>query len=261
VTLRVVIVDDEELARRGVRSRLERSDDVRVVAECGTGKEAIGAIRRTTPDLVFLDVQMPGMNGFEVIAAVGLEPLPQVIFVTAHDKYAIRAFEVHALDYLLKPIDDERFDAALAHARGALARERQSDLAQRVASLLRGVGDASEGARGKGYAERFVVRSGGRVIFVPALDIDWVEAAGDYVRLHAGKKSWLLRETMASIESRLDAGSFARIHRSAIVNVERIAEMRSYDNGEYLVLLRDGTQLKLSRSHRAALQQLVDGSL
>jgi two-component system LytT family response regulator len=261
MTLRVVIVDDEELARRGVRSRLERSDDVRVVAECGTGKEAIGAIRRTAPDLVFLDVQMPGMNGFEVIAAVGSEPLPQVIFVTAHDKYAIRAFEVHALDYLLKPIDDERFDAALTRARESLARERQSDLARRVASLLRDAGEASGSARGKGHAERFVVRSGGRVIFVPALEIDWVEAAGDYVRLHAGKKSWLLRETMLSLESRLDAGKFARIHRSAIVNVERIAEMRPYDNGEYLVLLRDGTQLKLSRSHRAALQQLVDGSL
>jgi two-component system LytT family response regulator len=255
MTLRALIVDDEELARRGIRSRLERAGDVEVVAECRNGREAVDAIRRHAPDLVFLDVQMPGKDGFDVVASVGAGALPHVIFVTAYDRYALRAFEVHALDYLLKPIDDDRFDAALARARDALARERDGALGRRLASLLGEVG------RGGERPERFVVRSGGRVVFVRAAEIDWVEAAGDYVSLHVGKRAWLLRETMTSIERKLDPERFARIHRSTIVNVERIAEMRSYDNGEYLVRLADGTELKLSRTHRAALQRLVDGAI
>jgi two-component system, LytTR family, response regulator len=255
MTLRVVIVDDEELARRGVRARLERSGDVEIVAECATGREAIDAIRRSAADLVFLDVEMPGKSGFDVIGAVGAEAFPRVIFVTAHDRYAIRAFEVHAFDYLLKPIDDERFEAALERARGTLARDRDGDLGRRLTALLGEVG------RAPAYPERFAVRSGGRVVFVAASEIDWVEAAGDYVTLHVGKKTWLVRETLSSFERRLDPSAFARIHRSAIVNVGRIVEMRPYDNGEYLVLLAGGTRLKLTRSYRHTLQRLLDGEI
>jgi two-component system LytT family response regulator len=255
MTLRVVIVDDEELARRGIRSRLERAGDVDVIAECRNGREAIDAIRRLAPDLVFLDVQMPGKDGFDVVAGLGGDAAPpQVIFVTAHDRYAVRAFDVHAFDYLLKPIDDDRFADALARAREAVARARDGDVGRRLAALLRDVKRVE-------YPERFVVRSGGRVVFVRAAEIDWVEAAGDYVSLHTGKRTWLLRETMTSIERKLDPDRFARIHRSTIVQVDRIAEMRSYDNGEYVVLLRDGTSLKLSRTYRAVLQRLVEGNI
>ncbi len=255
MTLRVVIVDDEELARRGVRARLDRASDVEVLAECKTGREAVDAIRRAEPDLVFLDVQMPGTDGFGVVDAIGSEAFPRVIFVTAHDRYAIRAFEVNALDYLLKPIDDERFDAALGRARATLSRERDGELGRRLAALLGDVG------RERSHPERFAVRAGGRVVFVRADEIDWVEAAGDYVSLHVGKKTWLLRETLTSFERKLDPDAFARIHRSAIVNVSRIAELRPYDNGEYLVLLGDGTRLKLTRSHRHALHRIADGAL
>lgn len=254
MTMRVVIVDDEELARRGIRSRLERDGDAEILAECRNGREAIDAIRRLSPDLVFLDVQMPGKDGFDVVAALEREAPPHVIFVTAHDRYAVKAFDVHAFDYLLKPIDDDRFATALARAREAVARSRDGDAARRLAALLRDVGRVE-------YPERFVVRSGGRVVFVRAGEIDWVEAAGDYVSLHAGKRTWLLRETMTSTERKLDPDRFARIHRSTIVQVDRIAEMRPYHNGEYVVLLRDGTSLKLSRTYRAVLQRLVEGSI
>jgi two-component system LytT family response regulator len=255
--MRVVIVDDEELARRGIRTRIERSPEVDIVAECSNGREAIEAICRTSPDLVFLDVQMPGKTGFDVIEAIGCDTFPQVIFVTAHDRYAIRAFEVSALDYVLKPIDDERFDIALRRARESLARQHDSDVGRRLASV---VGEmAAGGSRGPTTtrSNRLVVRSGGRVLFVKASEVDWVEAAGDYVTLHAGKKSLLLRETIAEMERKLGLHGFARIHRSTIVNLEQIVEMRALDNGEYRVLLQDGTELKLSRNYRHALPRLI----
>jgi two-component system LytT family response regulator len=254
MTLRVIIVDDEELARKGIRARLQRLPDVEIVAECGNGRQAIDTIRRRTPDLVFLDVQMPGKTGFDVLAAVGPDAFPYVIFVTAHDQYAIRAFEVNALDYLLKPIDDERFELALQRARDALATKRDRALGQRLASILGEVGSWAPAARN---AERIVVRSAGRVIFVKTSDIDWVEAEGDYVTLHAGKRSWLSRGTIAEMERKLHASKFMRIHRSAIVNTERIVEMRPLDNGDYRIVLRDGTELKLSRSHRQQLHTLL----
>jgi two-component system LytT family response regulator len=254
MTLRVVIVDDEELARRGIRTRLQRLSDVEIVAECGNGRQAIDAIRRYAPNLVFLDVQMPGKTGFDVIEEVGWEAFPYVIFVTAHDQYAIQAFEVNALDYLLKPIDDERFDLAFQRTRDTLARDRDRDLGQRLASVLGDIG--ANGARSR-QPERIVVRSAGRVVFVKTAEIDWVEAAGDYVTLHVGKKSWLLRETIAEMDRKLQANGFTRIHRSAIVNTERIGEMHPLDNGEYRLFLRDGTELKLSRSYRHQLQGLL----
>jgi two-component system LytT family response regulator len=255
--MRVVIVDDEELARRGIRTRLQRSRDIEIVAECRNGREAIEAIRRTSPDLVFLDVQMPGKTGFDVIEAIGCETFPRVIFVTAHDRYAIRAFEVSALDYLLKPIDDERFDIALRRARESLARRYDSDLGRRLAAV---VGEMAAGGNHQSAAtrsNRMVVRSGGRVLFVKISEVDWVEATGDYVTLHVGKKSLLLRETITEMEKKLAPNGFTRIHRSTIVNLERIAEMRTLDNGEYRVLLRDATELKLSRNYRHELGRLV----
>jgi two-component system LytT family response regulator len=253
MTLRVAIVDDEELARRGIRTRLQRFPDVDVVADCSNGRQAIDSIRRRTPDLVFLDVQMPGKTGFDVIEQVGWETFPYVIFVTAHDRYAIRAFEINALDYLLKPIDDERFDLAFQRARDALAADRDREFGQRLASVL---GDVASSPK-SGLADRIVVRSAGRVVFVRISDIDWVEAAGDYVMLHVGKTSLLSGETIAEIDQKLQAKGFTRIHRSTIVNIDRIAEMRALDNGEYHLFLRDGTELKLSRSYRHRLQRFL----
>jgi two-component system LytT family response regulator len=260
MSVRVVIVDDEELARRGIRTRLQRSGDVEIVAECRNGREAIDAIRRASPDLVFLDVQMPGKTGFDVVEAIGWDTFPHVIFVTAHDRYAIRAFEVNALDYLLKPIDDERFDIAFQRARESLTRDRDSDFGRRLAAVIGDVPGKSDG-RPASRPDRIVVRSGGRVVFIKISEIDWVEAAGDYVTLHVGKKSWLLRETITEMDRKLEPSGFTRIHRSTLVNLERVGEMRALDNGEYRVLLRDGTELKLSRSYRHALQRLIDGRM
>lgn len=254
--MRVVIVDDEELARRGIRTRVQRSRDVDIVAECSNGREAIEAIRGASPDLVFLDVQMPGKTGFDVIEAVGCEVFPHVIFVTAHDRYAIRAFEVNALDYLLKPIDDERFDIALQRARESMALHHDGDIGRRLAAVLGEMGGRNHKAA-TSRSNRMVVRSGGRVLFVKASEVDWVEAAGDYVTLHVGKKSLLLRETITEMERKLGADGFTRIHRSTIVNLEQIVEMRALDNGEYRVLLRDATELKLSRNYRHALSRLL----
>lgn len=255
--MRVLIVDDEELARRGIRSRIQRLEDVEIVAECGNGREAIAAIRRTSPDLVFLDVQMPGKTGFDVIAAIGCDIFPRVIFVTAHDQYALRAFEVCALDYLLKPIDDERFEIALRRAREALVRDRDGDIGRRLASVIEEIGQVASYRGAKIRSNRMVVRSGGRVQFVKPSEIDWVEATGDYVTLHVGKKSLLLRETITEMERKLGPKGFTRIHRSTIVNLEQIIEMKALDNGEYRVFLRDATELKLSRTYCHGLQHLI----
>lgn len=256
--MRVLIVDDEEFARRGIRTRLQKLDDIEIVAECKNGREAIESIRRTSPDLIFLDVQMPGKNGFDVVESIGPDALPHVIFLTAHDKYATRAFDVRALDYLLKPIDDERFHVALSRARESLARARDYQLGERLTALMQDLRSTTR--PGAAANSRIMVRSGGRVMFVKIAEIDWVEAAGDYVSIHSGKKSWLLRETISSIEKRLAPYGFARIHRSSIVKVERIAEMRALDNAEYLIILHDGTQLKLSRNYRQALQPIMEQS-
>lgn len=258
MSLRVVIVDDEDLSRHGIRTRLKRSSDVEIVAECRNGSQAVTSIRDCNPDLVFLDVQMPGKSGLEVVENIGGDVFPYVIFVTAHDKYAIRAFEINALDYLLKPIDDERFDIALQRAREALTRDRNCDLGQRLAAVLGEIGSKSPSSP---MAGRIVIRSAGRVVFVETADIDWVEAAGDYVTLHAGKQSWLVRETITEMERKLHPRGFIRIHRSAIVNTDRIGEMRSLDNGESRLILRNGTELKLSRTHRPQLQRIFPGAL
>ncbi len=208
----------------------------------------MAALEQHTPDLVFLDVQMPGLNGFEVLEAVGPEKMPLVVFVTAYDQHALRAFQVRALDYLLKPFDRDRFKDALQRARAHIQRDETGDLGRRLLALVKDL------RRDQPKTDRLVVKSGGRLFFLRTDEIDWVQAAGNYVRLHVGSASHLLRETMNAIEGRLDPEKFFRIHRSRMVNMERIQEMQPWLNGEYAVLLRTGTRLTLSRGYREKLQ-------
>jgi two-component system, LytTR family, response regulator len=246
--IRTLVVDDEPLARERLTGLLFSEPDIEIVGQCRDGEEAITSIMDLSPDLVFLDVQMPQMNGFEVIDAVGNERMPLVIFVTAYDQHALRAFQVRALDYLLKPFDRERFSEALQRARKQIEREETGDLGRRLLALVKDL------RKDQPRAERLVVKSGGRLFFLRADEIDWIEAAGNYVRLHVGNTSHLLRETMNAIEGRLDPEKFFRIHRSRIVNMERIQELQPWLNGEYSVLLRTGTRLTLSRGYREKLQ-------
>jgi two-component system, LytTR family, response regulator len=246
--IRTLVVDDEPMGRERVLSLLQQEEDVEVIGECSDGTQAITAIQQHSPDLVFLDVQMPGANGFGVIDAVGADRMPNVIFVTAYDEYALKAFEYHALDYLLKPFNRDRFKETLKHARASLERRRAGDLGRRLLALVNDIKpDAPR-------LERLVVKSGGRVFFLRTDEIDWIEAAGNYVRLHLGEESHLFRETMNRMEGRLDVRRFVRIHRSRIVNTERIKELQPWFNGEYVVILRNGTRLTLSRGYRDRLQ-------
>lgn len=257
MTFRVLIVDDEPIARRGIRILLEEEPDVEVVGECGDGRTAVEAIRRERPDLVFLDVQMPDLDGFQVLKMVGPDHLPFVIFVTAYDRYALQAFEVHALDYLLKPYDDERFQAALERARQHL-RRHAGGYAERIQALVQAI-EALRPAPGErtAYLDRLAVKSGGRVQFFKVDEVDWIEASGDYMCLHVGKKPHYVREKMGTLEEKLDPRRFVRIHRSTIVNIDRIRELRGHDNGGYVVHLHDGTELKLSRSYQAQVLSVL----
>ena len=239
--IRTMIVDDEELGRERVRMMLSEHPDIEVVAECSDGPEAVRTIERERPDLVFLDVQMPGMNGFEVLETLDGEPLPAVVFVTAHDDYALRAFDIHALDFLLKPFDNGRFEKALERARVQVSQTRGTAVDSRILSLLEDLKSDRK------YPERLIVKAGGRVFFLRTEEIDWVEAAGNYVRLHARNEAHLLRESMKNMEAKLDPKLFVRIHRSAIVNVDRIKELEPWFHGEYIVIMRDGTRLTSSR--------------
>jgi two-component system LytT family response regulator len=252
---RVLIADDEPLARERLRSLLASEPGMEVVGECADGPSAIAAIQKLKPDLVFLDVQMPGNTGFDVIEAVGPSRMPFVIFVTAYDKYALRAFDVHALDYLLKPFDRERFEQAVARARQQLDRRSGGELERRLLELVQDLKPAAQ------KLERFVIKSGGRVFFVRASEIDWIEAAGNYVKLHVGTESHLFRETMNALEAQLDSDIFFRIHRSHIVNIERVKELQPWFNGEYVVFLKSGTRLTLSRGYREKLQDRIGRSL
>jgi two-component system LytT family response regulator len=247
--IRTLVVDDEPLARERLTSLLSAEQDIEVVGQCRDGEEAVTAIVDHSPDLVFLDVQMPAMNGFEVIDAVGPERMPLAIFVTAYDQHALRAFQVRALDYVLKPFDRERFQEALQRARAHIQRDETGDLGRRLLALVKDL------RRDQPKTDRLVVKSGGRLFFLRADEIDWIEASGNYVRLHVGTTSHLLRETMNAIEGRLDPEKFFRIHRSRIVNMERIQEMQPWLNGEYAVVLRTGTRLTLSRGYREKLQE------
>jgi two-component system LytT family response regulator len=260
VRIRTIIADDEELARRGLRALSQRCHDLELICECRNGRETVEAILRHRPDLVFLDVQMPGKTGFDVISAITDAQRPHVIFVTAYDKFALRAFEVHALDYLLKPVNEERFDAALARVREAMSHATDNEIVQRVrqvaADLQVGPVPSLPSA-----ADRLPIKANGRIIVVRYTDIDWIEADGDYVSVHVGGKVWLMRETIAAVELRLALSGFVRIHRSALVNAERVKELRPRDKGEYTVVLNDGTELKLTRNYRASVERLIGATL
>jgi two-component system LytT family response regulator len=248
--MKVLIVDDEPLARERVRRHLRDEPGVEIVGEAGNGREAVGAIEEKTPDLVFLDVQMPEMNGFDVLKALEENKVPAIVFTTAYDKYAIQAFEFHALDYLLKPFSRERFRRAVRHAREQLEISRQSgNIDERLVSLL-------ENLKAKKYLERIVVKNSGRVFFIKTEEIDWIEAAGNYLKLHVGRDAHLIRETMQSIEAKLDPEKFFRIHRSTLVQIDRIKELHPLFGGDYAVILRNGTELNLSRNYRERLPEL-----
>lgn len=264
--IRVLVVDDEPAAREGLLHLLATDPEVTVVGECVNGREAVAALRGTDADVLFLDVQMPGLDGFGVLRAVGVDRVPVVVFVTAYDQYAIRAFEVHALDYLLKPFSDERFHEALARAKEHVRQGKLGLLGRRLAALVAEL-DAPAAAEpaasapppGK-YLDRLVIKSGGRVTLLRVSDIDWIDAEGDYVRVHVGRQWHLLRETMKNLESQLDPHRFVRIHRSTIVNLERVKELQPFFRGEYVLVLNEGTTLKLSRGYREHLERMLGRS-
>jgi two-component system LytT family response regulator len=246
--IRTAIVDDEAIARNTVRSLLTADPDIEIVAECSSGEDAVRAIQKLRPELIFLDIQMPGVDGFSVLQAVNKEQLPEVVFVTAYDTHAIRAFAHHALDFLLKPFTDERFHEALRHAKGRVRERGLHASTERLGDLLqeysRGPDSSPE------YPERILVRSLGRVDVVPVGEIQWIESDGNYVRLHCTGRALLHRERMSDLEQRLDPKAFVRIHRSAIVRMNRIRSLKPLDGGEYRLIMDDGRSMTLSRSYR-----------
>ena len=250
--IRALIVDDEPLAREMIVDMLVGDAEVEILGECGDGLAAVAAIEDHRPDLVFLDVQMPELDGFGVLEAI--EQTPVIVFVTAYDQYALRAFEVHALDYLLKPFDRERFDKALQRAKHQIERERAGTAPQELVALL-----ADLKSRPKPL-DRLVIKAGGRVFFLRADEIDWIESAANYVRLHAGREAHLLRETITGLAAKLDPDKFLRIHRSIIVNLDRVKELQPWFHGDYVVIMQDGAQLTSSRNYREQLRKLLGKS-
>lgn len=253
--IRTLIVDDEPLARDRIKRILREEPEIQVIGECGNGKEAVKAILEKHPDLVFLDIQMPEINGFDVVNALDAESMPAIVFVTAYDQYALQAFDVHALDYLLKPFNRERLHKAVAHARDQIEGKRIGKLDERLSSLIADLRTERK------YLERLVVKSVGRVFFLKVGEIDWIEAAGNYVKLHTARTAHMVRETMNSIESKLDPDRFYRIHRSTIVNIDRIKELHPMFSGDYAVLLDNGTELSLSRNYRERMLELFENQV
>ena len=253
--IKTLIVDDEPLARRNLRVLLEKDPQIEILDECRNGREAVKAINTLSPDLIFLDIQMPEMDGFDVLERVGPEHIQAIIFVTAFDQYALKAFDVHALDYLLKPFDDERFTHALQRAKSQIEARQINKLTQRLLALLEErESERKVSLQQKSYLTRLMIKASGRVMLLKVDDIDFIEADGNYAKLHVGRKAHLLREKMHDLEGRLDPAKFVRIHRSIIVNLERIKEMHPHFNGDYIVVLDDGRQLRLSRTRRENLE-------
>lgn len=250
----VLIVDDESLARDTLRILLEDDADFEVVGECADGLDAVDSIKKQNPDLVFLDVQMPGLTGLEVVAEIGPEAMPTVVFVTAYDEYAVNAFEASAIDYLVKPFSDERFDATLNRIRQTFEKSRAADLESSLRTLLSKT--ATEIPQDSG-PKRFVVKEHGAIRIVASEDVEWIEAAGDYVILHANNKKHMVRETMSGLEKKLDSQQFVRIHRSTIVNLAFIRELKPYFHGDYIVYLKDGKELKLSRRYWSKVESVI----
>ena len=249
--IRALIVDDESLARKFIRRLLKDDHEVEIVGECGNGNDAVAVIKKQTPDLVFLDVQMPELDGFSVLEAVGLERLPEIVFTTAYEHYAIRAFELHAVDYLLKPFDQARFRDALKHAKERLHYRRNEDGRLQLGALLENVKRQPE------YLDRLIIRAEGRITFLKTQEIDWIEADDKYVHLHTGKSARMVRQTLGAMEAQLDPKKFLRIHRSVIVNVERIKELQPLFAGEHAVVMEDGIRLTLSRKYKDKLFELL----
>jgi two-component system LytT family response regulator len=252
--IRALLVDDEPLARTHLRNLLGADAEIAVVGEAGNGRDAVTAIRETSPDLVFLDVQMPELDGFDVVRAVGAERMPAVIFVTAYDEYALKAFEAHALDYLMKPVNRARFRDAVERAKHTVRGARAPDLGAPLARLLETI------SAERRYLDRLAIRSDGRIIFLRTDQIDWIEADDDHVRLHVGPKRYVHRDTLTRLEQRLAPTTFLRIHRSVIVNVERIRELQPWFQGDYVLILHDGTKLTSGRSYREKVRALVENA-
>lgn len=264
--IRTIIVDDEPAARRGVRLLLERDGGVDIVGEAAGGAEAADLIRREKPDLAFLDVQMPGCDGFEALARVGAPAAPAVVFVTAYDEHALRAFDVNAVDYLLKPYDDARFAAALQRGKDEVRRREADGVNSRLTQLLdylqqSGARPVAAPTKNEGAGDRILLKSSGEIFFLKAEEIDWIEAEGDYMKFHVAGRAHLMRETMARLEARLDPKRFIRIHRSTIVNLDRLRKLSPSFAGEYAVVLHDGTKLKLSRGYHERIATLMKQAL
>lgn len=261
--IRAIIVDDEKPARHRLRELLERQPEIAIVSECANGEDAVLKIGELKPDLLFLDIQMPGLDGFGVVNQIGAAQMPATIFVTAYDQYALKAFEVSALDYLLKPFSDERFERSLARVLSFIRTQQRGELNQRILALLEQVqpNHAKQPANTASPLDCLIIKNGGRVIFLQVEEIDWIEAAGVYVELHAGKKTLLHRISLGELEAKLDARRFIRIHRSAIVNLQKIKELHPHSHGDFLVVMHDGTELKLSRSYRQKVEASLGQSL
>lgn len=254
-TLRTIIADDEGLARKKLRLLLSSEGGVHVTAECQDGEETVAAVQTQKPDLLFLDIQMPSLDGFQVLDRLAPDRIPIVIFTTAFDHYAIRAFEAHALDYLLKPFNRERLHRAVERAKSEVLKSHEEGVKARIMDLL------SSTKKESNRLQRLVFKTAGRVVFLDLNEIDWIEAAANYVKIHTGKDSYLLREGIGHMSAKLDPERFVRIHRSLIVNVSRIRELQPCDNGEYIAVLKNGKELSCSRGCRFELQRLIGGGL
>jgi two-component system LytT family response regulator len=247
MALKALIIDDESLPRKHLRLMLQDHQDIEIIGECSNGEDAVLTILKTSPDLIFLDVQMPEMSGFDVLGAIGKAKIPAVIFVTAYDQYALKAFDVHAVDYLLKPISQERLAQALTRAIQAIQSHETADVNRSILALLDKLKESGQ------YAKRLSVKTKDRIHLLPVNDIEWIEADSYYARVHLGAESFLIRESLTHLEKRLDPGQFIRIHRSTIINIRFIKELQSWFHGEYLVILKSGAKLNISRNYQKAV--------
>ena len=256
--LKAIVIDDEPLAARLIDRYLRDDSDIEVLQHCGNGVQALHAIRELHPDLLFLDVQMPGMNGFQMLRSLSDHEIPFVIFITAHDEYAIQAFEVHALDYLLKPFDEERFKKAVKHAKSQIRLHQEQGFIREIGALLERYKEPSipDVQSGK-YQNRLEIRSTGQIQFIPVDQIHWIEASDNYVVLHTANAKHLLRESMSQLETKLDPARFLRVHRSAIIQLSRVRELATRRFGDRVVILQDGTEVRVSRVQKIKLQKLL----
>lgn len=250
--IKTIIVDDEPLARKRVSQLLKKEPDVEIIAECGDGRAAISAIKEQQPDLIFLDVQMPEVSGFDVLRELQTDLAPAVIFVTAYDQFTVQAFDAHAVDYLLKPFGEERFRQAISRARQQIKAKTENHSDERFSLLLEHL------KLNKGFLERLIVNHKNRLIIIPIGDVDWIETYGNYLKIHSGEKTYLVRETMNNLAARIDPAKFLRIHRSTLVNLDRIKELQPMFGGQYTIILLDGTELTLSRNYRKAVLDLFE---